>query len=462
MISATTDNITYTEKKYTPAKAEFNALMYSVKTGTESSYNAISAEKTADGSYEIILGGVEDSISFIPYTGAEVYFNGERIEANTYTEDIELDIGKNVVTFELKEKNKLDSTVNVIVYRDLVTFDLQNETVSLNDVSSLEAYDGHIFTEGESVSDYARQELIATQNGEVYYVYVPERAELPYLEVDYLNETLNFISNNIADNIVYSIKENPTSADFIPAEKRYIDGQHITSGMIMNKAFRIIPGETVTLKVKASDGKFESIPQTFELKQVGAVPVEEPNYSVTEEYYEVERSNTLEYGVVNEPITESELEYQADLFGYTVEEFTQIMLKRHGVSDVETLRKVMAVEWNAAFKFERNKNESVEIAVRYYCLNDEFASSMKFFELAYRMRGDFDGDGCIDSSDASAVLAYYAAVSTGSTPDMTYSQLYGCDFNEDGCIDATDASEILVYYAMESTGQQNADEVESP
>ena len=451
VISVTTDNITYTEKKYIPSKAEFNALMYSVKTGTESSYNAISAEKTADRSYEIILGGVENSISFIPYTGAEVYFNGERIEANTYTEDIELDVGKNVITFELKEKNKLDSTVTVIVYRDLVTFDLQNETVSLNDVSSLEAYDGHIFTDGESVSDYAGQELIATQNGEVYYVYVPERAEFPYLEVDYLNETLNFISNDIADSIVYSVKENPSEDDFIPAEKRYIDGQHITSGMIMNKAFRIIPGETVTLKVKASDGKFASIPQTFELKQVGSVPVEEPNYSVSEEYYEVERSNILEYGIVNEPITESELEYQADLFGYSTEEYKQLMMTRHGVADENILYKVMAIEWNAGSRFKCNGNQNLEIAVRYYCLDDEFASCMKFSELQYRMRGDVDCNGCVDAVDASKVLAYYASISTGKTPAISESQLYGYDFNKDDCIDASDASEILAYYAMKLT-----------
>lgn len=117
------------------------------------------------------------------------------------------------------------------------------------------------------------------------------------------------------------------------------------------------------------------------------------------------------------------------------------------------LRKVMAVEWDAAFRFERNKNENIELAVRYYCLDDEFASRMKFTELVYRMRGDADCNGSVDSSDASAVLAYYAAVSTGSKPDMTYSQLYGCDFNEDNIIDASDASGILNYYAMKSTGQ---------
>ncbi len=452
-ISATTDNITFTEKTFTPAKACMNALVYSVMTGGNPSYDAINADKIADDTYEIVLGGVEDSISFIPYTGADVYLNGEQIEANKYSDYIELKTGKNIFTFELKQKNRLDSVITVNVIRDLVSFDVENETVYLNDVSSLVAYDGHEFKDGDSVSEYVGYELLAIYKGEEYHIMVPSRAYLPYLEVDYLNETLNFISNDIADDIVYSVKENPTTEDYIPAEKRYIDGQHITSGMIMNKAFRIIPGETVTLKVKASEGKFASIPQTFELKQGSAVPVEEPVYTVSEEYYEVERSNILEYGIVNEPVTESELEYQADLFGYTTEEFTQLMMKRHGVSDVDTLRRVMAVEWDAAFKFQRNKNENMEIAVRYYCLDDEFASCMKFSQLIYRMRGDADCNGSIDSSDASTVLGYYASISTGGSPELTASQLYGCDYNEDGIIDSVDASGILAYYAMKSTGQ---------
>lgn len=453
VISATTDNITYTEKKYTPAKAEFNSLMYSVITGDNQIYNALDAEKTADGNYYIVLGGVEESISFIPYTKADVYLNGEPVETNKFSDFFELHAGKNVFTFELKQENGLDNTITVNVIRDLVSFDLINETVSLNDVSSLVAYDGHVFTDGESVSDYTGQILTATFMNEVYFISVPDRAELPFLEVDYLNETINFIPNEMADDILYSVKENPTENDFIPAEKRYIDGQHITSGMIMNSAFRIIPGETVTLKVKPSEGKFASIPQTFELKQVENIPSEEPQYSVSDKYFEIEQDNILEIGVVNEPVTMTELENQADLFGYSVEEFTQIMMKRHGVSDVDTLRKVMAVEWNAAFRFERTPNEDVEVAVRYYCLNDAFASCMKFSELTYRMRGDADCNGRVDSSDATVVLAYYAAVSTGGNPDMTPSQLYGCDFNEDGFINSSDASEILNYYAMKSTGQ---------
>ncbi len=453
VISATTDNDTFTEKTYVPAKAELNDLMYSVKTGSSSSYDAQYAKRIDENTYEIILGGIEESISFLPFSAADVYFNGELIEANTFTADSVLETGENIFTFELEQDNKLASTVTVKVYRELISFDLENETVSLNDASSLTAADGHSFDDGESVSDYAGQTLTAVCMGVSVEVTVPERAVLPELEVDYLNETLNFISNDIANNVVYAVKADPADEDFISAEKRYIDGQNITSGMVMNKAFRIIPGETVTLKIAAGDGKFASAPETFNIKEAGAAPTEEPEYSISEEYYEVEYSDTLEFGVVHEAITEQEFEAAADDFGYETAEFAELMKKRYNLADEEMLRKAMAVEWDAAFEYERNGSEGVEIAVRYYSLDDAFASCMKFIELTYKMRGDVDADGSIDSTDASAVLAYYAAVSTGNIPEMTASQLYGCDYNEDEFIDSTDASGILTYYAMVSTGQ---------
>ena len=453
VISATTDNVTYTEKTYVPANAELNDLMYSVNMGTSSSYDAQYAERVDENTYEIILGGIEDSINFLPFSAADVYFNGELVEANTFTADSVLKTGENIFTFELKQENKLDSTITVKVFREVVSFDLENETVSLNDASSLTAADGHRFAEGESVSDYAGQELTAVSGGVKVTVTVPERAMLPELEVDYLNETLNFISNDIANNVVYAVKENPSDEDYISAEKRYIDGQNITSGMVMNKAFRIIPGETVTLKIAAGDGKFASASETFDIKEAGIAPSEEPEYSIFDEYYEVEYSDTLEFGVVHEAITEQEFEAAAADFGYEAAEFAELMKKRYDVNDEELLRKAMAVEWDAAFEYERNGSEGVEIAVRYYSLDNAFASCMKFTELTYKMRGDVDSDGSIDSTDASAVLAYYAAVSTGNVPNMTSVQLYGCDFNEDEFIDSTDASGILTYYAMKSTGQ---------
>ena len=64
--------------------------------------------------------------------------------------------------------------------------------------------------------------------------------------------------------------------------------------------------------------------------------------------------------------------------------------------------------------------------------------------------GDINGDGMIDSNDASVVLEDYAKASTGGESDID--KTVG-DINGDGIVDSNDASIILAYYAAVSTGK---------
>ena len=72
-------------------------------------------------------------------------------------------------------------------------------------------------------------------------------------------------------------------------------------------------------------------------------------------------------------------------------------------------------------------------------------------EPAYSL-GDVNGDGSVDSTDASAVLAEYAAIQTGNESSFTDKQEEVANVNMDGTIDSSDASVILSYYAYLSTG----------
>jgi len=64
--------------------------------------------------------------------------------------------------------------------------------------------------------------------------------------------------------------------------------------------------------------------------------------------------------------------------------------------------------------------------------------------------GDINGDGMIDSNDASAVLEDYARASTGGESALDKN---AADINGDGIIDSNDASIMLAYYAAVSTGR---------
>lgn len=66
--------------------------------------------------------------------------------------------------------------------------------------------------------------------------------------------------------------------------------------------------------------------------------------------------------------------------------------------------------------------------------------------------GDIDGDGRIDSNDATSVLVVYGRLSTSQDSGLTDEQKKAADVNSDGRIDASDSSIILSYYSYVSTG----------
>ncbi len=69
--------------------------------------------------------------------------------------------------------------------------------------------------------------------------------------------------------------------------------------------------------------------------------------------------------------------------------------------------------------------------------------------------GDCNDDGAVDAVDASEILGYYAAKSTGTAMNWEQARIDAADVNDDGNVDAVDASEILSFYAYKATGGKN-------
>ena len=70
--------------------------------------------------------------------------------------------------------------------------------------------------------------------------------------------------------------------------------------------------------------------------------------------------------------------------------------------------------------------------------------------------GDVNGDGTVDATDASSVLAAYASISSGQESPLYSYQQSAADLNGDSIVDAVDASLILSYYAYVSVGDEEA------
>lgn len=69
--------------------------------------------------------------------------------------------------------------------------------------------------------------------------------------------------------------------------------------------------------------------------------------------------------------------------------------------------------------------------------------------------GDINGDGFIDSVDATAVLIEYAKLSASGIGTFDDNQKKSADLNNDGLTDSVDATLIMMYYAYVSAGKND-------
>lgn len=101
----------------------------------------------------------------------------------------------------------------------------------------------------------------------------------------------------------------------------------------------------------------------------------------------------------------------------------------------------------------KGKDES-EIII-YAPKNEKPLASYKATFSTPFILGDVDENGSVDSSDASNVLAYYAAIATANTSVvMTDVQKSKADVDKNKLINAADASYVLSYYALTSVGAE--------
>lgn len=446
-IKATKDHRSYTTREYSPAEAELIYLGYYTPTSYVTSDDIYKAERVDESTYNINLTGNKPSIELFFVSEADITMNGAAAEKNVFLEAIEIGYGLQTVELTLTQENRLDNTVTINIYRSPVDIDLETETVLLNTAKELVAADGHSFVNYESVSEYAGQTLTATiDDGTAIDVQVPERAVMPELEIDYYNETLNFLPNDIAERTEYAVKASPADSDYINAESRCIDGQNITSGKIMNKAFRIIPGETLTLRIAAGGGMFASEPVEYIIPEAPQAPTEKPVYTAADGAVTIEYSDTLECGAPVQAVTAEEFAESAEGFGYDVDTYKELMYARYGLSDEAELYSVCAALWDTIFEFETN-GQPLIIPYRSYATESAFASQIAYLEIEGILKGDVNGDGKITATDAATVLAYYAKQSVNKAPELTEDEFTAYDVTGDGVITAVDAAEILKIYA---------------
>lgn len=448
-ISANAGGVEFNERNYRPAKAEFNDLYY--KGGAFGDFGK--AKRISESEYLIETDMYTKSFKFFPVTNADVTLDGVSINAYDLTDYITPEYGETVYNFTLKKENYLDNEVKVIVRKSPVEISLEYETLEYTGAMSVHTKDGREIEDGEYVGDLAGETLIAEVDGKEVECQVPERHDVSGLNIDFMSETLGYIPNETAELLEYSTSDSENETKYDPATARLIEGSWINSGMAMNKAFKVIPGEILTLKAKAGNGKFASKTERYEIPDAPEAPTEAPKYH-SEDGKLVFDSFEYEF-VKDDEIAESEIErlmnyYQEDMGYDSADEFYKKMSERCGTDSYKLILNYCSGTWDTLAFNPDCPVYGEKFTVRKAAKDTSFAS--KCIETVIYEKGDLNKDGSVDGTDAGIALRHYALVGGGEEGCIPKEDYYLGDMNESGDIDGSDASEILAIYVMRGIG----------
>lgn len=451
-VSATTDKLRFAERTYDPAYAQFIELAYGTNH-TNYRNNMRKAERISKSEYVIELKGTEKKLWLYPVTNADVVMDGVDIENYAPTDIIEPGYGETRISFDLSKENAVDNNVTLIIKKYPVNVDLESETITYTGADDVYTVDGEKIENGANIGDYAGKTVYVSVGDDRIEYILPERNKVPDMTIDYYSETLGFIPNETAALLEYSVGDYSSDSVFMNAVSRLCDGTLVNSGMIMNKAFKVIPGETVTLRISAGNGMFASKPVTYKIPEAPKAPVELPectleNGILTINDYQFEAAAPVESKFESEDAL-------AAFWGYSdTEQFIKLMSDRMKAGNTTVVMQYTDSSWDISAA----SAEDDEVAVRYAASDASFASKSRYVkagELAKPklMKGDVTGDGIITGSDATFILDHYTRISSSVPGNLTtLRELEAADYTNDGIITGSDATLVLDLYTKLSSG----------
>lgn len=429
----------WSKRNYHPAKAEFFSFGYDV-TPEYYSPKLSYAEKISASEYHIELPTANDKVRFFPVSDCDITYNGETVFNYQMTEQFDIPLGETVFEFELKKENALDNTVTVVVSRSPVSFDTETEKLKISGNSEVYAPDGTRLITGSDVGAYAGQKLTVRDSGDEFEIAVPERRKIADRAIDYGWEGILFFEEFGEKDA--QIKTG-NSTEFVDLDGRI--SSHLTEeDGIVRTCVRIIPGETFTFRMKATDKLFASEELVVKVPEAPDFPEKMPAYTIKdgEPVFEDDTIRCIFIPEDEKQPIESYLEYYK--YENDREGFVKLMSDRYGVDNEEDLSTIL---W--AFNLINPTDVSkTQYIIMKKATESEFASKAKLLTLL--LKRDADKNGVVDGRDATLVLTHYAKISAGGEGVLDEDIIPYCDMDSNDIIDGRDATEILTYYAKSS------------
>ena len=177
-------------KKYTQAESVLSSL-----TIDNSPLDIISNGKI-NTSLSYTINGTKDKIVLSPVGTGKITINGTQIVSGHKTDEIILTPGYNTIRIISEEEGKKTTEYTLSVFKNYAAVNYYDEKIVFNEsVANVTADDGHVFHNGDSISEYLGQTLTVIADGKKSEIITVPRLELSYA----INPTILYGIETISD-----------------------------------------------------------------------------------------------------------------------------------------------------------------------------------------------------------------------------------------------------------------------
>lgn len=161
------------KKNYTKASSVLSSLTVNSSDMQISKQNIPITDLYAE------INTVDDYVEIIPSGTGEITINGKKIISGKYNEKIYINAGYNKIKIKSSEEGMNTTEYTLTIFRSYAIPNYKDETIHLTgNNTSVSAEDGHIFYDGDSISDYLGQTLSVTNNNNTTLLKLSEREDL--------------------------------------------------------------------------------------------------------------------------------------------------------------------------------------------------------------------------------------------------------------------------------------------
>lgn len=293
--AVTSDGENIYSRKYRQAEAVLSSVTVNDTLLDLGTYENINT----DLSYN--LEGTSEYVTLFPISTCDIEINGQKVISGHDSQKIKVSPGHNEIKIKCTEEGKKTTEYTLNVFKNYAAVDYYKEIIIFDEeLTSVSSSDGHIFKNGESISEYFGQKLTVTTGDKITTLNVSEKTDLnEELKDAKISNSLEILTMlfSVSSKMVFSSSPDMSDAKSI-SERKY--------PILSENFFKVYPDYDTDLyfQIPATDDSPESTVYHITVPPRRVIPDEAVTIDITNE-------NTISFTLEN--ASELKAEYKIEI-----------------------------------------------------------------------------------------------------------------------------------------------------